>query len=145
MGIEQNALTFLRDYRRAAQLKKIYLRSEQTFCEPCNSYCPLFRPPLSAKVMFSSELHPQGRGLHAHEPMYFNDLTAPGDKIQRRQNNKQDREREIIRKELSTPGSWLDQSIQARFLGTNPTGELITSGLSVNWELKRRHLDHDSA
>jgi len=81
VGIEQNALTFLRDYTRATQLKTIYLRSEQTVCEPRNSYCPLFRPPLSAKVMFSSELHPQGRGLHAHEPMYFNDLTAPGDKF----------------------------------------------------------------
>jgi hypothetical protein len=34
VGIEQNALTFLRDYTRAAQLKKTYLRSEQTVCEP---------------------------------------------------------------------------------------------------------------
>ena len=33
MGIEQNALTFLRDYKRAAQLRKTYQTIHQIFID----------------------------------------------------------------------------------------------------------------
>jgi hypothetical protein len=57
------------------------------------------------------------RGLHTHGPMYFNDLTTPSDKFNGDKTTTTIGEPEIIREKLPPPGSWPQQSIQAR---TNP-------------------------